>query len=147
MKLPEALKDRSARIGILGLGYVGLPLAMEFCRKGFRVTGVDVSRERVAALAKGRSYVLDVTGDVLARSLEAGRFKPTTRFDGLAGCDVVLICVQTPLRKTKEPDLSNVIAAAGECAKRLKKGQLIVLESTTFPGATDDVVRPILEKT
>ncbi len=145
MKLPEALKDRSARIGILGLGYVGLPLAMEFCREGFRVLGVDVSPARVASLRKGRSYVLDVTEDHLAAALEDRRFEPTTRFEGLSGCEVILICVQTPLRKTKEPDLSNVIAAAGECAKRLRKGQLIVLESTTFPGATDDVVRPILE--
>ena len=145
MKLPEALKARSARIGILGLGYVGLPLAMEFCRKGFRVAGVDVSAERIAALRKGRSYVLDVTDDRLSRALKDGLFTPSTRFDALAACDVVLICVQTPLRKTKEPDLSNVVAAAQECARRLRPGQLVILESTTFPGATDEVVRPILE--
>ena len=146
MTLSSQLRDKSARIGVLGLGYVGLPLAMEFCRKGFRVLGVDVSRERVASLRKGRSYVLDVRGDDLSRARAAGLFEADTRFDGLGACDVLIVCVQTPLRKSREPDVSNVVSAVGQIAKRLRKGQLVVLESTTFPGATDEIVRPILEE-
>jgi UDP-N-acetyl-D-glucosamine dehydrogenase len=145
MTLSSRLRDKSARVGILGLGYVGLPLAMEFCRKGFRVSGFDTSKDRVGLLQKGRSYVLDVHADDLERAMDGGLFEASTKFDGLAACDVVIICVQTPLRKSREPDVSNVVAAAGQISKRLRKGQLVVLESTTFPGATDELVKPILE--
>lgn len=146
MSLSAQLRDKTARIGILGLGYVGLPLAMEFCKKGFHVLGIDVSRERVNALNKGKSYVLDVRDDELERARKAGFFSSEARFEGLAQCDVVIVCVQTPLRKSREPDVSNVVSAASQIAKRLRKGQLVILESTTFPGATDEIVKPILEE-
>ncbi|MBI3553444.1 MAG: nucleotide sugar dehydrogenase [Elusimicrobia bacterium] len=144
MNLKLRLRDKTARIGVLGLGYVGLPLAMEFCRKGFRVSGFDTSRERVESLRRGRSYVLDVPSDEIKRAAGARLFEASTRFEGLSACDVVLICVQTPLRKTREPDLSNILSATEEVAKRPKHGQLILLESTTFPGTTEEVVLPIL---
>jgi UDP-N-acetyl-D-glucosamine dehydrogenase len=140
------LRDKSVRIGVLGLGYVGLPLAVEFCRKGFSVSGFEVSAARAASLAKGRSYVEDVSSRELAKLVKSGRLKPSTRFEGLSACDVVIICVQTPLRKTKEPDLGNVVAAASEAARHLKKGALVVLESTTPPGATQEIVQPLLQK-
>ncbi|OGR87810.1 MAG: UDP-N-acetyl-D-glucosamine dehydrogenase [Elusimicrobia bacterium RIFCSPHIGHO2_02_FULL_57_9] len=145
MNLESRLKNKTARIGILGLGYVGLPLAMEFCRKGLRVTGFDVSSERVAALRRGKSYVLDVPPLELKKAMAAGLFEAQSRFDRIAACDALIICVQTPLRKSKEPDVSNIVSAAGSVAKRLKKGQLVILESTTFPGATDEIVLPILQ--
>ncbi len=146
MNLRVRLRDKNARIGILGLGYVGLPLAMEFCRKGFHVSGFDVSRQRVDGLRRGRSYVLDVASDELKRMQSARHFEASTRFEGLASCDVVIICVQTPLRKTREPDLTNILAATQEVAKHLRKGQLVILESTTFPGTTEEIVLPMLSK-
>lgn len=146
-RLKARLRDKSARIGVLGLGYVGLPLAMEFCRKGFRVTGFDVSRERVSGLEKGQSYVLDVPSAEIKRRQKAGRFSASWEFDGLSEQDVLFVCVQTPLRKTKEPDIGNIVAAVGEIAARPRPGRLVVLESTTFPGTTEEIVRPILEKT
>ena len=146
MNLRLRLSDKSARIGILGLGYVGLPLAMEFARKGFRVTGFDVSPERLNFLSKGKSYVLDVSSAELKRAVKNGRFSASGKFDGLAEQDVLIICVQTPLRKTKEPDVSNILAAAGEVGRRLRKGQLVVLESTTYPGTTREMVLPVLQK-
>src|SRR5688572_24106555 len=114
--------DKSARVGVVGLGYVGLPLAMEFCKKGFAVAGFDVSAERLRALRAGRSYIEDVDAEDLRRFRRQGLFEAHERFDALKSCDAVLICVQTPLRKTKEPDLGPVVAAAGDVAKRLKKG-------------------------
>src|SRR5438309_1494724 len=137
--LKSLLKDKSARIGVLGLGYVGLPLAMEYCRKGFRVTGFDVSRERVAGLRKGRSYIEDVSSADLRRALTRGLFSPQDRFDALSEQDALIVCVQTPLRKTKEPDIGNILAACSEIAQRPKTGRLIVLESTTFPGTTEEM--------
>lgn len=146
MKLRAALTDRSARIGVVGLGFVGLPLAVEFCRKGFRVTGFDISPERVTSLHKGRSYVDDVKSAEVKRWVSRDKLQATSRFDALPDQDVILICVQTPLRKTKEPDISSILAAVGEVAKRLRKGQLILLESTTYPGTTEEAVLPVLKK-
>ncbi len=139
------LENHSARIGIVGLGYVGLPLAMEFCRKGFRVTGFEVNPARARDLSRGRSYVEDVPSRELSRWIRKGRFAAFSGFDEISRQDVLIVCVQTPLRKTKEPDLSNVIAAVRQIAGRLKRGQLVVLESTTYPGVTDEVILPILE--
>src|SRR6185503_12458468 len=102
----------------------GLPLAMEFSKKGFKVTGFDVSEDRVKALKGGRSYVLDVKNAELKRVMKAGLFEAQSRFERVSACDVMIICVQTPLRKSKEPDVSNIVSAVGEIAKRLKKGQL-----------------------
>ena len=146
MTLESRLRDKTARVGILGLGYVGLPLALEFCRKGFTVRGFDISARRVASLKKGRSYVEDVASRELARAIGSGRLRVFQRFESLACCDALILCVQTPLRKTKEPDLGNVVAAAEQVSRRLKRGALVVLESTAPPGATEEVVRPILER-
>ena len=146
VSLEKGFRDGTARVGIVGLGYVGLPLAVEFARAGFRVTGVEASPARSALLRRGRSYIADVPGAEIARLVKAGLF--TVRRDGrdLKLCDAVIICVQTPLRKSKAPDLGAVIASCAEVAKRLRRGQLVVLESTTYPGTTDEVVLPALEK-
>lgn len=144
-KIIAKFESKSARIGILGLGYVGLPLAMEFCRKGFRVDGFDVSRRRVSDIKRGRSYISDVPAAELARYGRKRLLRAHDRFDALSEQDVVIICVQTPLRKTKEPDISNILAAIREIAARMRRGQLIVLESTTYPGATEEIILPALE--
>lgn len=146
MDLLRKLRDRTAVVGVIGLGYVGLPLAVEFCRKGFKVLGFELDGSRLRAARVGRSYIPDVSSEDLARAVRKGLLAVSDRFDALSCCDAVLICVQTPLSKSKEPDISRIIAAAEEVAKRLKKGQLVILESTTFPGTTEEVVRPILER-
>ncbi|MDE2490229.1 MAG: nucleotide sugar dehydrogenase [Elusimicrobia bacterium] len=143
--LGAKLKSRTARIGVVGLGYVGLPLAVEFARAGFAVTGIEASRARADALGRGRSYVEDVPGAEVARLLRARRLEIASGGSALSRCDAVVICVQTPLRKSKEPDLGAVAAACREAAKSLRRGQLVVLESTTYPGTTEEVVRPALE--
>ncbi len=147
MTLKRALNERSTRIGVVGLGYVGLPLAMEFCRKGFKVTGFDTSPERVGQLKSGRSYVLDVPSDDVSKAVKAGLFSPHSTFDALSGQEVLIICVQTPLRKTREPDITNIIAAVSQIAQRPKPGRLIILESTTYPGTTEEILLPLLGKT
>ncbi len=143
--LEKKIRARSARVGVVGLGYVGLPLAVEFARAGFATLGVETGPARLAALRRGRSYVEDVSGAEVARLLGAGRLSLSADGRGLERCDALIICVQTPLRKTKEPDLSAVIGACGALSRRLRRGQLVVLESTTYPGTTDEVVRPALE--
>lgn len=146
MDWQKRLRARQTRVGVMGMGYVGLPLAVEFARAGFRVTGVEASPARLAALKKGRSYVEDVPSAELARLVKGGGLEFRADAHGLERCDAIVICVQTPLRKSKEPDLGAVVAACREAAKRLRKGQLVVLESTTYPGTTDEVVRPELER-
>ena len=142
-RLSARLENRSARIGVIGLGYVGLPLAVEFAKAGFRVTGFEIDAKRAASLNRGISYIQDVpTGDV--RGLVREDARATLEFDELAKMDVVDICVPTPLRKTKDPDVSYIVAAVAETAPRLKRGQLVVLESTTYPGTTDELVLPML---
>ena len=140
-------EDRSALIGIVGLGYVGLPLAMEFARAGFRVLGFDVSKRVVTALGEGRSHVLDVPDAQLAGFVKSGRFAATTELGRLNEPDVVSICVPTPLSKTKDPDVSYVLAATNSVKQTLRRGQLIVLESTTYPGTTRELMLPALEST
>ena len=144
--LGRKVGDRSARVGIVGLGYVGLPLAVEFARAGFRVTGVEAGAARLKQLNRGKSYIEDVPDSEIARLRKSGLFRAMPDGRELGRCDAVIICVQTPLRKSKEPDLSNVAAACQAVAKTLRRGQLIVLESTTYPGTTDEIVRPALEK-
>lgn len=139
--------DKTARIGVMGLGYVGLPLAMEFCRKGFRVMGFDVSKARIGDLRRGRSYVLDVPSEELRRFKAARLFEAVGSFDKLDEQDALLVCVQTPLRKTKEPDIGNIIRAVEEISRRPRKGRLVALESTTYPGTTEEIVLPILQRT
>ncbi|HEX9487370.1 MAG TPA: nucleotide sugar dehydrogenase [Gemmatimonadales bacterium] len=140
-------QDRSALIGIVGLGYVGLPLAMEFARAGFRVLGFDVSKTVVEALTQGRSHVQDVPSAEVARFNKEGKFTATTDLTRLREPDVVSICVPTPLSKTKDPDVSYVVAATDAVKQALRRGQLIVLESTTYPGTTRELMLPALEQT
>ena len=146
MSLKEKIERRQARVGVIGLGYVGLPLAVEFARAGFDVTGFDVDESKVTEINAGRSYILDVkTGD-LAAEVTAGRLRATADMSQLANMDVVDICVPTPLRKTKDPDMSYVVAAAEQTAKYKHPGMLVVLESTTYPGTTAEVLQPMLEQ-
>jgi len=140
-------QDRSALIGIVGLGYVGLPLAMEFARAGFRVLGFDVSKAAVDGLNAGRSHVQDVPSAELAAFAHQGKFAATTELMRLTEPDVVSICVPTPLSKTKDPDVSYVLAATNSVKQTLRRGQLIVLESTTYPGTTRELMLPALEST
>ncbi len=144
-RLLERIRTTEARIGIIGLGYVGLPLAVEFAKAGFDVTGFDVDASKNAAINAGTSYIPDVPAAELAAVVGAGRLRATSDMSKLADMDVVDICVPTPLRKTKDPDLSYVVKAVEAAAKSLKRGQLVILESTTYPGTTDEVVQPMLE--
>jgi UDP-N-acetyl-D-glucosamine dehydrogenase len=144
-RLRHKIADRSARLGVIGLGYVGLPLVIEMACQGFHTTGIDIDRERVESLNAGASYVLDVPSEQLAALRAAGKLRATQALAALAELDTVSICVPTPLRKTKDPDLSYVIAAAEAVSAHLHPGQLIILESTTYPGTTQEVVLPILE--
>ena len=143
--LLDRIRGKQARIGIIGLGYVGLPLAVEFARAGFDVTGFDVDPSKVAEINAGRSYIPDVPQAELAEAVHAGRLRATTDMTQLAAMDVADICVPTPLRKTKDPDLSYVVQALEGVAASLKAGQLVILESTTYPGTTDEVALPMLE--
>ena len=144
--LVKRIDDRSAVVAVIGLGYVGLPLAMAFAGAGFRVIGVEQDASRVAALARGTSHILDVAGDVLRAALRDGRFRPTTDYVTLREADVIFVSVPTPFDRAKAPDLRYVISAAEGIREHLRSGQLVVLESTTFPGTTDEVLRPILER-
>jgi UDP-N-acetyl-D-glucosamine dehydrogenase len=145
--LLKKIESRSARTGVVGLGYVGLPLAVELARAGFHTTGIDLDDRKINAVNDGRSYIPDVaTADVMALK-QAGKLDATTDFSIVKELDTINICVPTPLRKTKDPDMSYIVSAVEAIAKHLHKGMLIVLESTTYPGTTDEVVQPILEAT
>jgi UDP-N-acetyl-D-glucosamine dehydrogenase len=144
--LEEKIRTRQAKVGIVGLGYVGLPLAVEFAKAGFPVTGIDLSESKVARIHARDSYVGDVPNAVLAPLVETGKLKATADFSVVRDLDTVNICVPTPLRKTKDPDMSYIVAACGEIAKYLHAGMLVILESTTYPGTTDELVLPILEQ-
>jgi UDP-N-acetyl-D-glucosamine dehydrogenase len=144
--LLEAIRTRRARTGVVGLGYVGLPLAVEFAKAGYTAVGIDLDPAKVRTINEGRSYIDDVSGDDVGKLAAAGRLRATTDFDVLSELDTVNICVPTPLRKTKDPDLSYIVAVAEEIAPRLRPGMLIILESTTYPGTTDELVLPILER-
>jgi UDP-N-acetyl-D-glucosamine dehydrogenase len=144
--LAERLDQRLATAGIIGLGYVGLPLAAACARAGFSTVGFDVDSEKIAALNGGRSYIDAVSSEDLARHVDGKKFRATDDFSQLSDCDVIVICVPTPLTRHREPDLKYVTNTAETIAKYLRKGQLVALESTTFPGTTEEVVKPILEK-
>jgi UDP-N-acetyl-D-glucosamine dehydrogenase len=144
--LEEKIRTRTARVGIIGLGYVGLPLAMEFAKAGYPVTGIDVQESKVARLNAGESYVQDVGNDCLRPLVESGKFRATTDFSAVTQLDTINIAVPTPLRKTKDPDLSYIVSACQETAKYLGPGKLVILESTTYPGTTDELVLPMLER-
>jgi UDP-N-acetyl-D-glucosamine dehydrogenase len=145
-QLLARIADRTARVGIIGIGYVGLPLAMVFAESGFRVTGIDVSSERVASLNAGRSHIEDVPSTQVARLMAEGRFAATTDYGVLADLDAISICVPTPLRKTRDPDISYIVNVTEELARHLRPGQVIVLESTTYPGTTREVILPKLQE-
>jgi UDP-N-acetyl-D-glucosamine dehydrogenase len=145
--LVERIQTRNARVGVVGLGYVGLPLAVEFARQGLRTTGIDLDERKVAAIGRGESYIPDVRADDVRSLSRAGRLSATTSFDVVAALDTINICVPTPLRKTKDPDMSYIVSAVDAVAKHLHPGMLIVLESTTYPGTTEEVVLPMLEAT
>ena len=140
------VQDRSARIGIIGQGYVGLPLGLVFCEAGFHVTGFDVDPAKVAALGRGESYIKHIGPERVRSAVGSGRYRATTDFDGLRDCDAIFICVPTPLGRHREPDNSYIHRTAEEIVRRLRPGQLVVLESTTYPGTTDEEVLPILER-
>jgi len=145
--LLNLIRDKRAVVGIIGQGYVGLPLALVFAEAGFTVVGFDLDSAKVDALNRGESYIKHIGTDRVARAVRGGKFRATTDFDELKACDAVLICVPTPLGQHREPDLSYVLDSAKAVAKRLRKGQLVVLESTTYPGTTDEDVLPVLEAT
>jgi UDP-N-acetyl-D-glucosamine dehydrogenase len=145
--LERKITDRSIQIGVIGLGYVGLPLAVEFARAGFRVHGLDVDAAKAAAVARGESYIGDVPRATVRRLVRAKKLTAGSDFDALAELDAVSICVPTPLRKTRDPDVSYIVGAVEEIAKRLHRGQLVILESTTYPGTTDELILPMLQET
>jgi UDP-N-acetyl-D-glucosamine dehydrogenase len=145
MDLEAKITHRDAAYGVVGLGYVGLPLALEFARAGFRVTGFEVDQKKVQVLAGGGSYIEDVPAEELEPLVKQGRIVATVDFEPLSEMDVISICVPTPLSKTRDPDMSFVMRVTEEVTQRLRKGQLVILESTTYPGTTDEVVRPALE--
>ncbi len=144
--LAAKIRDRGARVGIIGLGYVGLPLAVEFAKAGFHVTGIDVQASKVESLNRGESYIQDIPASVVKELVDAKLLSATTDFAAVAELDTIDICVPTPLRKTKDPDMSFIVSACQETAKYLKPGTLVILESTTYPGTTDELVLPMLEK-
>ena len=139
----ERIKTRTAKVGIIGLGYAGLPLAMAFAEAGFDVTGIDVNEDRVRAIRERRSYLVDVPAERLA-ALD-GQLNATTDFAAVSELDALTICVPTPLSKTRTPDLSYIVGAAESIAANLRAGQLVVLQSTTYPGTTEEIVLPLLE--
>lgn len=141
----EKIKEKKVRINVIGLGYVGLPLCVEFARSGFTVEGIDVSEQKTKAIASGKSYIGDVTDKDLSAVVKSGLFTATTDFKSISKSDVVIICVPTPLRKTRDPDLSYIISAVDKIAQYIKKGTLIVLESTTYPGTCEEIILPVIE--
>jgi UDP-N-acetyl-D-glucosamine dehydrogenase len=151
MKVPTALakkiENHTAHVGVIGLGYVGLPLAVEYAKAGFPTVGIDVDPSRVKALNEKRCYIPDVARKEVQALIGEGKLRATTRYDALRRLDAVMICVPTPLRKTREPDISYIVTAADALAKHLHRHQVIVLESTTYPGTTDEVILPRLEET
>jgi UDP-N-acetyl-D-glucosamine dehydrogenase len=130
---------------VIGLGYAGLPLVRELCRAGFGVIGFDIDEEKVSMLLSGQSYIGHISADLISEMVRSGRLEPTTDYERLHECDVIIMCVPTPLTRNREPDTSHIESNAREIAARLRAGQLIVLESTTYPGTMDELVKPILE--
>lgn len=144
--LISLITNKQAHVGVIGLGYVGLPLLVEFTSRGFHGTGFEVDEAKAQQINAGTSYIGDVSSRKVKEVVDAGRLRATTDFSHLSECDAIIICVPTPLRKTKEPDVSYILAAAGQIAERLRRGHLIILESTTYPGTTDEVLLPMFEE-
>jgi len=146
-ELKKKILNKKARIGIIGMGYVGLSLAMGFAKRGFRVWGIDIDRERIERLRLNRSYIVDIPVSDIVKTKKAGAFNPTTDFGIIKKLDAVIICVPTPVSEAKEPDISFIRSAVESIAGCLKRGQVIVLESTTYPGTTEEIILPVLENT
>jgi nucleotide sugar dehydrogenase len=145
-ELKSIISDKNAKIGVIGLGYVGLPLIVEFALKGFQGIGFEVDQKKADEINAGNSYIVDVTSENVKKCVESGNLKVTTNFSELNICDVIIICVPTPLRKTKDPDMSYILAAGEQIQKYMRRGQLIILESTTYPGTTDEILQPMFEE-
>lgn len=146
-RLQRDILSRKAKIGIIGLGYVGLPLSLEFAKAGFQVSGFDTDLMRVRGVNEGKSYIPDVRGDVLKKAVKSKHLHASVDFQKLKNLQVIIICVPTPLRKTKEPDISHILSAVEMIVRNLSSGQLVILESTTYPGTTEEVILPAIEKT
>lgn len=146
VELRKRIESHAAHVAVMGQGYVGLPLAIEFAKAGFSVTGIDLDAEKVAALNRGISHIPDVPTEIVRELVASKRYRATTAMDALGASDAVIICVPTPLRKAKDPDISFVLSATTEVKKRLRAGQLVVLESTTYPGTTEEMLLPMLEE-
>src|SRR4051794_8471666 len=144
--LEDKIRARTARVGIVGLGYVGLPLAVEFAKAGYTVTGIDVSDEKTRSVNAGQSYIGDISTATLSGLVDSGKLRATTDFSAILELDTINICVPTPLRKTKDPDMSFIVSACQKIAEHFHPGTLVILESTTYPGTTDEVVLPMLKK-
>src|SRR5215469_452764 len=142
-ELENKIRSRRAKVGIVGLGYVGLPLAVELAGAGFHVTGIDVSEAKTERVNLADSYVGDVPSEALAPLVESGNLRATTDFSVIKELDTINICVPTPLRKTKDPDMSYIVSSCQEIAKYFHPGMLIILQSTTYPGTTDEVMLPM----
>ena len=146
-ELNKLITAKKACVGVIGLGYVGLPLVVEFAAKGFKGIGFEVDERKANQINSGESYIGDVPSPRLRELVNTQQLRATTDFNHLAECDAIIICVPTPLRKTKEPDVSYILAAAEQIKQRLRRGQLVILESTTYPGTTDEVLLPMFEET
>ncbi len=144
--LKKKIKTRQAVVTVMGLGYVGLPLALGFTEKGFKVTGYDIDTERINKIKEGVSYVDDIPSNDVKKMIRTGRFQATSEEGALSASDIVIVCVPTPLSKTKDPDVSFIIRSSRSIAKHIRTGQLIIVESTTYPGTTRELVLPMLEK-
>lgn len=145
-ELLQKIETKQVKVGVIGLGYVGLPLAVEIASAGIRVVGMDVSEGKVSQINQGTSYIADVPSEMLAKHVQSGRLSASTDFKILGESDAIIICVPTPLGKTKDPDLSMVVTAVDRIAENQRKGQLVVLESTTYPGTTEELILPKLEE-
>jgi UDP-N-acetyl-D-glucosamine dehydrogenase len=145
-EMKQAIQTKNFTLGVVGLGYVGLPMVCEFIHNDIPVIGFDISEDKVSQLAKGESYIQDISNEQLTACNNTGKFTPTTDFSLLSRVDVVSICVPTPLRKTKDPDMSFVVSAVNAISEHLQPGQLIILESTTYPGTTEELLQPIFEE-
>src|SRR5580704_18600904 len=145
-ELQRKIETRQAHAGVVGLGYVGLPLAVELAHAGFNVTGIDLIASKVDSINRGESYVQDVPTEVLKPLVQAGKIRATTEFGAVADLDTINICVPTPLRKTKDPDMSYIVSSCQEIAKHFHAGMLVILESTTCPGTTDELMLPMFER-
>ncbi len=144
--LENKIKQKKARIGVVGLGYVGLPLAVEYAAKGFETVGIEVDTNKVSAVNAGKNYIDDVDNKSFAKVTKSGKLRAVTTYEGVGKLDVIFICVPTPFTANKEPDISYIVASTREIATRLRKGHLIILKSTTFPNTTEGYVQPILDE-